>query len=58
MKEKLAAIKVNLRLLLKRIEELKPEQVSYELIAKLQKIELKVDELADLITEIEANEEL
>ena len=53
MKDKITAIKVNLRLLLKRVEELKIDKPDYDVNAKLQKAELKVDELSDLITEID-----
>jgi restriction endonuclease S subunit len=57
MKEKLAAIQLNLRLLLKRLEELEIPVPDYEVNAKLQKIMLKIDELSDLVTEMEADQE-
>ena len=53
MKERISAIKVNLRLLLKRVEELKIEKPDYEVNAKLGKIELKINEINDLLTEID-----
>ena len=58
MKDRLTAIKVNLRLLLKRIEELKMDKADYKVILNIQKAELKIDELNDLIEEIKAIEEL
>ena len=59
MKEKLAAIKVNLNLLLNRINEMNiDEQVNYEVEQKLDDLNKKVYELSDLIEEIEALEEL
>lgn len=54
MKERIIAIEVNLRTLLQRIEKLKDIPLSYEVLAKIQKVKLKIDELSDLITEIEA----
>ena len=58
MKERIIAIEVNLRRLLERMEKLRDIPLSYEVLAKIQKIKLKVDELSDLIIEIEAGEEL
>ncbi len=58
MKDRLTAIKVNMRMLLIRVEELKIDEPDYEINAKLQKVELKVDELGELVKEIEAIEEL
>jgi hypothetical protein len=48
LQEKLSAIKVNLRLLLTRVEELKVEKPDYEVNA-----ELKIDELNDIISKLE-----
>jgi hypothetical protein len=53
MKERIIAIEVNLRKLLQRIEKLRNIPLSYEVLAKIQKVKLKIDELSDLITEIE-----
>ena len=53
----ISALKVNLRLLLQRVEKLKLEKPSYELNEKLRKIQLKVDEICDLISELEGNGE-
>ncbi len=58
MKDRITAIKVNLRILLERIDKMKIDKPDYEINAKLQKVELKVDELSDLIAEIEAIVEL
>lgn len=58
MKERLAALRLNLRMLLQRVEELQIEQPDYEVNAKLGKIELKIDEINDLLNWIEAEEEL
>ena len=58
MKDKLTAIRVNLISLLRRIEELDIARLDYNIIALIQKIELKIDELNDLIMQIEAREEL
>jgi len=58
VKDKLIAIKLNLRLLLNRIEKLKIDKPDYEVNGKLQKAELKVDEINDIIEEIKALEEL
>lgn len=57
MKERIIAIEVSLRRLLQRIENLRNIPLSYEVLAKYQKVKLKIDELDDLITEIEAEEE-
>lgn len=54
MKERITAIKLNLRILLKRFEELEIPVPDYEISAKVQKIMLKIDELGDLVTELEA----
>jgi hypothetical protein len=54
MKEKIIATEINLRSLLDRIEKLRNIPLSYEVLAKYQKIKVKVDELNELITEIEA----
>lgn len=54
MKDKIIATEVNLRRLLDRIENLRNIPLSYEVLAKIQKIKLKIDELKDLITEIDA----
>ena len=53
MKEKLKAIEVNLRTLLQRVEKLEVGLLSYQVIEKVKKIELKVDEMGDLVTEVE-----
>jgi hypothetical protein len=58
MKERIIAIEVNLRKLLQRIEKLRNIPLSYEMLAKFQKIKVKIDELNGMITEIEAEEEL
>ena len=58
MKERIIAIEVNLRRLLERIEKLRNIPLSYEVLNIIQKIKLKIDELSDLISEIEAEEEL
>lgn len=58
MKDRIIAIEVNLRRLLDRIEKLRDIRLSYEVLAKFQKIKVKVDELDELITEIEAEEEV
>ncbi len=50
----ITALKVNLRNLLRRVDELKINQPNYELNEKLRLMQLKVDKLADLVTEIEA----
>lgn len=57
MKERIIAIEVNLRKLLNRIEMLREIPLSYEVLAKYQKMKLKIGELSDLITEIEADQE-
>lgn len=57
MKDRIIAIEVNLRRLLQRIEKLRNITLSYEVLNKIQKVKLKIDELNDLITEIEADQE-
>ncbi|MCZ7616733.1 MAG: hypothetical protein M5T52_24990 [Ignavibacteriaceae bacterium] len=57
MKDKIIAIEVNLRRLLERNEKLRNIPLSYEVLAKMQKVKLKIDELNDLISEIEADQE-
>ena len=57
MKERIIALEVNLRNLIQRIERLRNIPLSYEKIVKLQKAKLKIDELNDLITELEADQE-
>lgn len=57
MKERIIATEVNLRRLLDRIEKLRNITLTYEVLSKIQKIKLKIDELSDLISEIEAEEE-
>ena len=59
MKDKLTAIKVNLNLLLNRINEMNIDnKVSYEIELKVNELSNKVYEMADLLEEIEALEEL
>ncbi|MCH7973387.1 MAG: hypothetical protein IH949_05800 [Bacteroidetes bacterium] len=59
MEDKIEAIKVNLIMLLKRIEEMRfDEQVNYEIEQKVNEINQKIYEIADLFEEIEAIEEL
>jgi hypothetical protein len=58
MKDKIIATEVNIRKLLQRIEKLREIPLSYEVLNKIQKVKLKIDELNDLITEIEADQEL
>ncbi|MGD8305923.1 MAG: hypothetical protein PVF17_04650 [Ignavibacteria bacterium] len=53
MKEKLKALEVNLRTLLKKVETLEITQPDYAIMAKLGQIELKIDELFDLIRDVE-----
>lgn len=57
MKDKIIAIEVNLRKLAERIEKLRNIPLTYEVLNKIQKVKLKIDELNDLITEIEADQE-
>lgn len=57
MKDRIIAIEVNLRRLLQRIEKLRNIPLSYEVLTKIQKVKHKIDELSDLITEIEADQE-
>ena len=57
MKEKLKAIEVNLRILLQKVEQLKLNVPDYQITFNLQKVQLKIDELNDLITELEADQE-
>jgi hypothetical protein len=54
MKDKIIATEVNLRRLLERLEKLRDIPLSYEVLTKIQKVKLKIDELNDLIIEIEA----
>lgn len=55
MKDKLAAIKVNLYNLIRRIESLEiTEVVNYEILKKLNEIQEKIFQLSDLLEEIEA----
>lgn len=58
MKDKIVAIEVNLRKLLQRIEMLRNIPLTYEVLAKFQKIKVKIDELSELIIDIETEEEL
>lgn len=57
MKDKIIATEIKLRRLLQRTEKLRDMPLSYEVLAKYQKVKLKIEELSDLITEIEAEEE-
>lgn len=57
MKDKMIATEIKLRKLLQRVEKLRNIPLTYEVLAKYQKIKIKIDELDDLITEIEAEEE-
>ena len=54
MKEKLKAIEVNMRFLLMRVERIKIVNPDYEVNAELQKAELKIDELNDVISKLES----
>ncbi|MDO8549793.1 MAG: hypothetical protein Q7S39_06550 [Ignavibacteria bacterium] len=54
MKERISALKVNLRLLLMRVEKLEVNMIDYNLINKIEKIRLKIDELSDCLSEVEA----
>ena len=59
MEDKIKAIAINLRMLLKRIEEMRfDEQVYYEVEQKVKEFSDKIYELADILEEIEAIEEL
>lgn len=59
VKDKITAVKVNLRILLTRIKAIKiPGEVNYEVEQKVNEINQKIYEIADLIEEIEAIEEL
>lgn len=58
MKDRIIATEVNLRRLLERIEKLRNIPLTYEVLSKIQKVKLKIDELRDLISEIEAKEEI
>ena len=53
MREKLKAIEVNLRTLLNSVEALEISQPDYAIMAKLNQVELKVDEINDLLREVE-----
>ncbi len=55
MKDKLTSIKINLVLLLRRVEKFDPsEQVNYDVLKKLNEIQEKIFQLSDLLEEIEA----
>lgn len=55
MKDKLAAIKVNLYNLIRRIESAElTDVVNYEILKKLNEIQEKIFQLSDLLEEIEA----
>ncbi len=59
MDDKLKAIEINLRLLLNRVEEVNyPERVNYEVEKKVNEIQQKIYEAADILEEIETMEEL
>jgi len=59
MKDKLTAVKVNLQIIIERIEAIKiPEHVNYEIDQKVNELSDKIYELADILEEIEAIEEL
>ncbi len=58
MRDRIIAIEVNLRKLLQRVEKLREIPLSYEVLNKIQKMKLKIDELSDLLSELEAEEEL
>ena len=59
MDDKLKAIEINLRLLLNRVEEVNyPEGVNYEVEKKVNEIQQKIYEAADILEEIETMEEL
>ncbi len=59
MREKLATIKVNLNFLIKRVYDLKIDKnENCEFERKVNTINQKIYEIADLIEEIEALEEL
>lgn len=59
VKDKLAAIKVNLNLLLNRIYEMNIDnKVSYEIEQKVNELSDKVYEMADILEEIETIVEL
>ena len=59
MKDKIKANAINLRMLIKRIEEMRfDEQVNYEIEQKVKEFSDKIYELADILEEIEATEEL
>ncbi|OQY72383.1 MAG: hypothetical protein B6D44_10175 [Ignavibacteriales bacterium UTCHB2] len=55
MKDKIAAIGVNLLNIIRRIESLKSNNVvNYEILKKLNEIQEKIFQLSDLLEEIEA----
>ena len=55
MKDRITAIKVNLTMLLRRIEKMNfSEQVNYELEQKLNETQLQIYKIGDLLEEIEA----
>jgi hypothetical protein len=58
MGTKLTAIEVNLRLLIKRIEELRIYETCDEAAEELKRVEEKIYELGDLVEIIEAKLEL
>jgi len=58
MKDKLAAIKVNLYNLIRRIEMVEvTDVVNYEILKKLNEIQEKIFQLSDLLEEIETDQE-
>lgn len=57
MKDKIIAIEVNLRRLLQRIEKLRNIPLTYEVLSKIQKVKIKIDEMNDLLNELEADQE-
>ena len=57
MKDKIMVIEVIFRKLLQRIEKLKNIPLSYEVLVKVQKVKVKIEELGDLISVIEVEEE-
>jgi len=58
MSEKITAMKINLLFLIRRLEELIYQEAKYEVDMKINSINQKIYEIADLIEEIEAIEEL
>lgn len=54
MQEKLKAIEVNLRTVLRRFEQIKnPSKVEYQLIQLIEQISSKINEVSELLQEIE-----